>query len=128
MSSPITAALEARAKRRRNLKSRTREDSNGVKVLPDLEKNQLYSKGMVASREPVAPAVKKQHSPRLGFLGVGWIGRHRLEAIARSEVAEIAAILDPAPELAAQAVQVAPGARLARTFDELMDTGLDGLV
>jgi predicted dehydrogenase len=34
--------------------------------------------------------------PRLGFLGVGWIGRSRLEAIERSGVAEIAAICDPA--------------------------------
>jgi predicted dehydrogenase len=34
--------------------------------------------------------------PRLGFLGVGWIGRSRLEAIDRAGVAEIAAIEDPA--------------------------------
>jgi predicted dehydrogenase len=34
--------------------------------------------------------------PRLGFLGVGWIGRHRLDAIARSGVADVAAISDPA--------------------------------
>src|SRR5206468_9747814 len=34
--------------------------------------------------------------PRLGFLGVGWIGRNRLEAIERSGVAEIAGVSDPA--------------------------------
>ena len=42
-----------------------------------------------------SPSVER---PRLGFLGVGWIGRHRLEAIARSGVAEIAgglALLHP---------------------------------
>jgi predicted dehydrogenase len=32
---------------------------------------------------------------RLGFLGTGWIGRSRLEAIVRSGAAEIAAIADP---------------------------------
>jgi predicted dehydrogenase len=35
-------------------------------------------------------------TPRLGFLGVGWIGRHRLEAVAASGTAEIAAVADPA--------------------------------
>jgi predicted dehydrogenase len=34
--------------------------------------------------------------PRLGFLGVGWIGRTRLEAIERSGVAHVAGICDPA--------------------------------
>jgi predicted dehydrogenase len=34
--------------------------------------------------------------PRLGFLGVGWIGRNRLDAIDRAGVAEIAAVSDPA--------------------------------
>lgn len=34
--------------------------------------------------------------PRLGFLGVGWIGRSRLAAIESSTVAEVAAIADPA--------------------------------
>jgi predicted dehydrogenase len=34
--------------------------------------------------------------PRLGFLGVGWIGRKRLDAIAESGVAEVVAIADPA--------------------------------
>jgi predicted dehydrogenase len=35
-------------------------------------------------------------APRLGFLGVGWIGRSRLEAIERAGVARVAAIEDPA--------------------------------
>jgi predicted dehydrogenase len=34
--------------------------------------------------------------PRLGFLGVGWIGRSRLEAIERSGLADVAAVSDPA--------------------------------
>jgi predicted dehydrogenase len=33
--------------------------------------------------------------PRLGFLGVGWIGQSRLDAIERSGLAEIAGISDP---------------------------------
>ena len=34
--------------------------------------------------------------PRLGFLGLGWIGRSRLDAIAASGLAEVAALADPA--------------------------------
>ena len=55
---------------------------------------------------------------RLGFLGVGWIGRHRMEAIGRSGVAEIAAVADPSPEA---------GAPFA-TLDELLEQELDGVV
>jgi predicted dehydrogenase len=51
--------------------------------------------------------------PRLGFLGVGWIGRNRLEAIERSGVAEIAAVCDPAVDGAVE------------TLDDLE---LDGIV
>lgn len=66
--------------------------------------------------------------PRLGFLGVGWIGRHRMEAVAREGLAEIAAIADPSPEMAAAAAEVAPGAVLVDSLDELLDAELDGLV
>jgi predicted dehydrogenase len=53
--------------------------------------------------------------PRLGFLGVGWIGRDRMEAISRSGAAEVAAICDPA-----LAGSVA--------FEELLERELDGIV
>jgi predicted dehydrogenase len=54
--------------------------------------------------------------PRLGFLGVGWIGRSRLDAVAAAGVAEVAAIADPA-------VAGALG-----SYDELLATELDGVV
>jgi predicted dehydrogenase len=65
---------------------------------------------------------------RLGFLGVGWIGRHRLEAVAASGVAEIAAIADPSEEHLAVARALAPGAVLHRSLDDLLRERLDGLV
>ncbi|HEU4698791.1 MAG TPA: Gfo/Idh/MocA family oxidoreductase [Gemmatimonadales bacterium] len=70
--------------------------------------------------------------PRLGFLGVGWIGRHRMEAIARSGAAEVAAIADPSAENAA-AARAALGDRarsvaVLDSLDALLDAGLDGLV
>jgi predicted dehydrogenase len=66
--------------------------------------------------------------PRLGFLGVGWIGRHRLEAIAGSGAAQVVAIADPVPDAVADALAMAPGAAGAVSLDELLDAELDGIV
>ena len=47
-----------------------------------------------------AKAPKKTlRCPRVGFLGVGWIGRHRLEAIARSGAVQVSAIAEPVEDL-----------------------------
>ena len=66
--------------------------------------------------------------PRVGFLGVGWIGRHRMQAILETGVVEAAAIADPSPEMAAEAGQLAPGARPVDTLGTMLDMGLDGVV
>jgi len=66
--------------------------------------------------------------PRLGFLGVGWIGRHRMEAIARNGAAEVCAVVDASDEAARAALDAAPGARRLDSLDALLDAGLDGLV
>jgi predicted dehydrogenase len=66
--------------------------------------------------------------PKLGFLGVGWIGRHRMEAVAREGLAEIALIADPSPEMAAAAAAAAPDAVVVDSLEELLDAGLDGIV
>jgi predicted dehydrogenase len=66
--------------------------------------------------------------PRVGFLGVGWIGRHRMEAILATGAVEVAGIADASAEMAAAAATLAPGARLVSTLDELLDLGLDAVV
>ncbi len=66
--------------------------------------------------------------PRLGFLGVGWIGRHRMEAVAESGFAEVAAIADPSAEMRAAAAGSVPGAEFLESFEELLDADLDGIV
>ena len=66
--------------------------------------------------------------PRLGFLGTGWIGRNRLEAIAADGAAEIVAVSDPSADAAAQAAAAAPGAAVVESLDALLGEGLDGLV
>ena len=65
--------------------------------------------------------------PRLGFLGVGWIGRHRMQAILDTNAVEPVAIADPSPEMAAEAARLAPGAALVGTLDGLLDLGVDGV-
>jgi predicted dehydrogenase len=54
--------------------------------------------------------------PRLGFLGVGWIGRSRLEAIERSGAGLVGAVADPAVDGA------------LRSYEELLAEELDGVV
>lgn len=69
-----------------------------------------------------------RRKPRLAFLGVGRIGRRRLEAVARSGVAEIAAIADASREIAEAAMVIAPAAELKQSLEGLLDTGVDGVV
>jgi predicted dehydrogenase len=66
--------------------------------------------------------------PRIGFLGVGWIGRHRMKAIIETDMVEVAAIADPSSEMALEAGQLAPNAKHVLTLDELLDFGVDGVV
>ena len=54
--------------------------------------------------------------PRLGFVGLGWIGRARMEALVRSGAAEIVGVADPAVPDALD------------TLDELLEHELDGIV
>jgi predicted dehydrogenase len=71
---------------------------------------------------------KPRGKPRLGFLGVGWIGRNRLQAIVDAGAAEIVAMTEPANEMSAAAQQIAPDAKLIMSYDELMAADLDGVV
>src|SRR5690606_20765238 len=66
--------------------------------------------------------------PRVGFLGTGWIGRHRMEAMIATGVIEPFALSDPSTECAAKAAKLAPGAAILPTLEAMLDHGLDGLV
>ena len=65
--------------------------------------------------------------PRIGFLGVGWIGRHRMRALADSGAAEVVAVADPAPERVAEAVDDFGAVTVAANLDELLGAGLDAV-
>ena len=64
--------------------------------------------------------------PRLGFVGLGWIGRIRLESVVQAGVAEVAAMHDVATTTEAQ--QLSPEAVVFSSFEELLEEDLDGVV
>ena len=63
---------------------------------------------------------------KLGFLGVGWIGRDRLRAIVASGLADAALVADVSPAVAEE-VAAEVGAQVV-DGDELLRAGLDGVV
>jgi predicted dehydrogenase len=68
------------------------------------------------------------HKPRLGFVGLGWIGRNRLESVVQADVAEISALHDVQECSVAEAQTLSPGAVSFSSFDELLRHDLDGVV
>ena len=66
--------------------------------------------------------------PRVGFLGVGWIGRNRMAAMIDAGLVEPVAIADPAPECLAEAAVLAPGAERLESLEDLLARRIDGLV
>jgi predicted dehydrogenase len=66
--------------------------------------------------------------PRVGFLGAGWIGRHRLAAIAATGAVEIVGVSDTDPDCVAAAREIAPEALDAADLDALLALDLDGVV
>ncbi|MFC3076684.1 Gfo/Idh/MocA family protein [Phenylobacterium terrae] len=78
--------------------------------------------------QETAPAPAATRRPRVGFLGVGWIGRHRMEGMLATGAIEAAAVADPSAEMAQEALRLAPGAERVGGLDELLALDLDGLV
>src|SRR6185295_15178628 len=65
---------------------------------------------------------------RLGFLGTGWIGRLRMQAMMATGVVKPAAIVDPSSEAIAAALQIAPQVRVMDSLSAMLGLGLDGIV
>jgi predicted dehydrogenase len=78
--------------------------------------------------EEVRAGALETPRPRLGFLGVGWIGRSRMEAVVESGLGDVVAICDPSPAMCGAALESAPGARRVDDLDALLACGLDGVV
>lgn len=66
--------------------------------------------------------------PRLGFLGVGWIGAARLRALCESGACRAAALADVDGGTLEKARECAAGAEACGGLDELLAMELDGIV
>jgi predicted dehydrogenase len=76
-----------------------------------------------------APRQKRETKKvRLGFLGVGWIGRNRMEGMAKSDSVEISGIADPSEDNLQAALEVAPDAQSFSSYEELLESDIDGVV
>ena len=71
---------------------------------------------------------KNNELPRLGFLGLGWIGQNRMQALVDDKACTVAAIADPSPEVRERVRPLVPDAAVAGTLDELLQHDLDGIV
>jgi predicted dehydrogenase len=74
-----------------------------------------------------APAIAPRR-PRLGFLGVGWIGQRRMRSILERDLADVVAVADPVAAAAQAAAGAVEGCRVLPSLDALLDEGLDGIV
>ena len=81
--------------------------------------------GLLTRTRPARPARVR---PRVGCVGTGWIGRHRLAALAASRLVEVAGIAEPSLDNARQARALAPDATLVAGLDELLELDVDGVV
>ncbi|HWF87318.1 MAG TPA: Gfo/Idh/MocA family oxidoreductase [Pyrinomonadaceae bacterium] len=79
-----------------------------------------------AARQISVEAVARR--PRLGFVGLGWIGRNRLRSVVEAGVAEIAAIHDVQADAVAEAQKLSGEAAEFSDFRELLNHDLDGVV
>jgi predicted dehydrogenase len=66
--------------------------------------------------------------PRLGFLGLGWIGQNRMEALLADDACHVVAIADPSPDVQQRAAALVPGAAIGSALDDLLQHELDGVV
>jgi predicted dehydrogenase len=65
---------------------------------------------------------------RLGFIGVGWVGRSRLKTLVDSSLAEVCAVADPDPVSLEAVASLAPDVDVFDSFSELLSQDLDGVV
>ena len=66
--------------------------------------------------------------PRLGFLGLGRIGRMRMQSLLQADAAAVVALADPDAASMAAARAMAPNAKVCDSLEQLLAQPLDGLV
>lgn len=66
--------------------------------------------------------------PRLGFLGTGWIGRLRMQALYGAQCASFTAVHDPCADSARAAADIAGDSVICESIEQLLESDVDGVV
>lgn len=66
--------------------------------------------------------------PRVGFVGLGWIGRNRMQEMIDADAVDVACMCDPIPDLLDEAAKQAPQAVLAGCLEDVLEDKPDGIV
>ncbi|MDB5472945.1 MAG: oxidoreductase [Devosia sp.] len=66
--------------------------------------------------------------PRIGFLGTGRIGLVRMQSLLDQGLVTAAVLSDPSPQMLDSARELAPGAALATSLQDMLEHDLDGIV
>ena len=74
------------------------------------------------------PATMDDGLPRLGFLGLGWIGQHRMQALLDDQACRVVAFADPSAGVRARVQPLVPQAVAVDSLEALLRHDLDGLV
>ena len=67
-------------------------------------------------------------TPRLGFIGTGWIGRMRMEALLNEHIADCCTVYDPSLDAATEAAALQRGIRISKSLTDILSQDLDGVV
>jgi predicted dehydrogenase len=71
---------------------------------------------------------KSMQKPRVGFLGMGWIGISRMEAIIRENSVNVAAVADPDAAVENKVKKLVPDAIFCKDLHELLKSQIDAVV
>lgn len=66
--------------------------------------------------------------PNIGFIGVGWIGLNRMNALIKEDLITVGSISDASEESLFKAQDAVPDASIYLTLEELLDSKPDGIV
>ncbi len=65
---------------------------------------------------------------KVGFLGVGWIGRNRMDSLLKSNLVEAVVISDVSDDNAKKALEIAPGAKIVKSIEQLIEENIEAIV
>lgn len=66
--------------------------------------------------------------PKVGFAGLGWIGKNRMEAVAQADLVDIRAVADPLAETLRNLGEFPQALTQAESFERMLDCDLDAVV